>query len=416
MIKPNNSSHTYIFLTNSIGGISGGSIYVRNKLMWLKETGWNVIAFDSTGIVYAPVVIEELKPFANNRIRELKFHPSWFTVSKRNKIVRRIYSKISDDNVVIETNNLLLAEWGEIFASKFGFKHLVFVIGEHERISNKSTLEFAVFKSVRMELFSISPEAYRSLHPDFDSIDANNHWWNAKVDAPVCDIQCAYIDRLPYADYTIGHFGRLKPYLINVLQAVDSYAKRNRSKTFNFVLMGTDSLVGHEKYLNARNVNVVIVPRQYPLPLSFFKKCNVVFATAGCARIAFEQGAKVVAMNVKTHLPLGVLGYTTLNTTYGGGTQKEVFSIEYWLEQLLEKNAFSELQPMEFNYSQRAYDYQIQYATFPDGHYFDVIDSGLGAPDNFKDAINKFLVKLNFTKLLSAYRRKRDECNLKGHS
>lgn len=53
---------TYIFLTNLLGGYSGGPSYVRNKKEWLERQGWKVFAYDSTGLgkrICSPIEFKE---------------------------------------------------------------------------------------------------------------------------------------------------------------------------------------------------------------------------------------------------------------------------------------------------------------------------------------------------------------------
>ncbi len=400
-------SCTYLFLTNSIGGISGGSIYVRNKAVWLQEQGWDVVAFDSTGIVNLPVVIDELKLFANNRILELSFHPLWFSKSKRKEILKRIIAKLpSKENVVIESNKLILAEWGELIAQEIEGKHLVFLIGEHEIIEDKESFDFASFKSERMELFSINPVAYQKLFPSCDKQEAELHWWNAKVDAPVIDIANDILDSLPQSDYTFGHFGRCKPYIKNVIEGVNSFAQKHPSYTFYLIFLGVEKLPEKEMYgLTADNVYECFVPSQYPLPLSFFRRCNVIFGTAGCARIAYEQGTKVISMNVMTEQPLGLMGYTTKDLSYDSGLQTEYKTVEEWLDDIIIEKKYDGTNPSSYSFSQRAYDFQLEFATEPDGLYFDVLQKNMGKPITVKDKIVQKMVRIGLCYFVMKRRR-----------
>ena len=75
----------YVFLTNSMGGYSGGPTYVRTKLKYLKEIGWEVLVFDSTGDTNAEIKMESFLDFKNNRYQELYYNPFWLRKSRRNK-------------------------------------------------------------------------------------------------------------------------------------------------------------------------------------------------------------------------------------------------------------------------------------------------------------------------------------------
>ena len=111
-----------------MGGYSGGPTYVRNKLLYLKEHGWDVIVFDSTGFANAKIQLHDLKCFENNRYQELFFNPFWLRKSRREKILSEIISKIrNDERIVIESNTVAMSLWGELIASRIGAKHLVYI-------------------------------------------------------------------------------------------------------------------------------------------------------------------------------------------------------------------------------------------------------------------------------------------------
>ena len=101
----------YVFFTNSLGGFSGGPSYVRNKTKWLKQQGLDVVAFDSTSQIFEPIQFEILKEFEHNRFPELYFHPSWYSIRKREKIINFLILKIGDfDQCIIESNLLILSQ------------------------------------------------------------------------------------------------------------------------------------------------------------------------------------------------------------------------------------------------------------------------------------------------------------------
>ena len=57
-----------MFITNSIRNMGGAQMYIRNKVVFLKQHGWApTVFFFNAG----DVLIPELKEFINNRIPEL---------------------------------------------------------------------------------------------------------------------------------------------------------------------------------------------------------------------------------------------------------------------------------------------------------------------------------------------------------
>ena len=230
----------YIFFTNSMGGISGGSTYVRNKLVHLRNLGWKVQIFDSTGFTNAAIVIEELKEFGDNRYKELFFNPYWLNKSRREKIIGDIIKKIGkDETIVIESNNVAMSIWGEIIASRIGAKHLIYLLSEKLTISDETLYKYYKYKSSRGELFSIGVRAYRNLMQKFENVtDADEHYWSARINVPIEDVRCECLDNIDKADFNIGHFGRQKGYFHYMFENVAGFARKHNNEKVNFLVLG----------------------------------------------------------------------------------------------------------------------------------------------------------------------------------
>ena len=65
----------YVFLTQSISGITGNQRYVNNKCRWLRQNGWEVLVFWNYNV--SPVELEDVKCFDEKKYihHELKFYP-----------------------------------------------------------------------------------------------------------------------------------------------------------------------------------------------------------------------------------------------------------------------------------------------------------------------------------------------------
>ena len=97
----------YVFLTQSISGITGNQRYVNNKCKLLRENGWEVVVLWDYNI--SPVQLEHVKCFDNEKYihHELKFYPYWFSRRGRNKVIDKLAAIIGDaDQIVIESNKL----------------------------------------------------------------------------------------------------------------------------------------------------------------------------------------------------------------------------------------------------------------------------------------------------------------------
>lgn len=364
----------YVFFTNSMGGYSGGPTYVRNKLLYLKERGWDVIVFDSTGFSNLKIDLLDFKCFENNRYQELFFNPFWLGKSRREKILTEIISKIgNDEKIVMESNTVAMSLWGELIASRIGAKHLVYILSEKLTVSDKSLYNFFKFKAERKELFSISEKAYNILLNKFEKVsDANQHYWSAAIFVPVEDVECVELEHVKKADYNIGHFGRRKGYFDEMFKGVADFAKRNKGKSVNFILLGDAEITAEQKNTLSSNVFMYQLKARQPLPKMFFDKTDVVIAVAGCARIAVMNGAKVISMDVYNNRPLGVMGYNTIDSNIRSKDNKYGKSLSETLDDVLVNRLYDTAPQMEIKRGSKGYDYQVEFATPPDKHYYNV--------------------------------------------
>lgn len=362
----------YVFLTYAISGYSGNPRYVNNKCRLLKEQGWSVDVF--YGYDLYKVDLEHLLPFDDKKYvyHELNFYPSWFSKHRRSAIVNKIIKQIGfADQIVIESNRMQLSAWGEIIAKKLNAKHIVFITAEKVRINNRNLFEYCFNKLIRNEFFTINTPSVSYFFSKFITIDQpENYYWSASPGVEVKRIVFPSFDELPPADFTISHFGRTKGYINYMLDEFYCFASNYPSKSFNFFFLGDLSNISEIKErLSLPNIRVYFHPAVEIVPLQFITKSDIIVATAGCAKIASRNGGKVISMDVDNCVPLGLLGYTTTDSNVNSGKYENNRSLSEWLQVvLIDKVVFDKIadpaKPHQF-------DYQMNFATFPDGHYFD---------------------------------------------
>ena len=144
-------NRTYIFLTFAVYGIGGTQIYVRNKLRFLQERGWDVSVITTEVKGSAPLVVKELAPYQELIFPELLKNPNLYTKRERDKILDRLCAAIGDvsKDSVIEPNFIQVTFWGELLAQRLGIRNFVFLIQEDYRIRIKSYLDFFKYKLER---------------------------------------------------------------------------------------------------------------------------------------------------------------------------------------------------------------------------------------------------------------------------
>lgn len=363
----------YVFITQSISGITGNQRYVNNKTHLLRKNGWEVIVLWNYNI--SPVVLEHVKCFENQKYihHELKFYPSWYTEKQRNKIIARLVAVIGvAEQIVIESNKLELSPWGELLANRLRCKHVTFVTTEGLTIRNKNTFDFCYAKLLKDEFFNINSASVTRFFSNFIRIeDPENHYWGGFAPSIEVDYYSfPAFDELPEANYTITHFGRYKRYIPNFISELNSFTSKHPDMKFNLFLIGDLQLQECVlQSLNQTNVNVSFHQEVNVIPKQIFEKSDIVFAAAGCASLASEYMPNVISMDVKTCEPLGLLKRTTWDTNAASGQYPNDKSISQWLESLLIKKDFYPL--LKTQYVSHDYDYQMQFIDKCDYNYID---------------------------------------------
>lgn len=373
----------YVFLTNTLGGYSGGPSYVRNKTIWLEQKGWTVVAFDSTGQANAPIMYSELMRFNDNRIKELYYHPSWFTSRRRNgvinKIISIIFKNIKDttfNDIVIESNTIALSQWGELLSNKLKIKHLIYLLGENVIIKDRNEFLFLNHKYKNNEIFSISPVAFRSLWQNFMKIDdPTRYYWNAMSQTIPIDIDFDF-ENLSNADYTIAHFGRYKKYVPNMINEIIIFAKNNCKNYINLIMFGMTSLPDGLKSAleKCESIRLYFFDSVYPIPKKLFKISDVVIAAAGCALISANEGVKTISYDVQTNFPIGIMRYTTVQHSFNDQvSHKFIKPLHILLQDVLIKRSFDYPPILDLPDYDKGYEYHMSFVNNDVNPYMNVL-------------------------------------------
>ncbi len=329
----------YVFLTQSISGITGNQRYVNNKCRLLREEGWVVIVLWNYNV--SPVQLEHVKCFDNEKYihHELKFYSSWFSKKQRNKVIERLVSVIGyADQLVIESNKLELGSWGELLANRLSCKHINFVTSEGLSIKNKATFDYCYAKLLKNEFFNINPASVSKFFSHFVKIESpENYYWTASQGVEVEHYPFPAFDEMPPADYSITHFGRYKNYFPQMLSELYLFISDHFDKSFNIFFLGNS--IDEDKVksnLALPNVHLSFHPEVTIIPKQIFEKSDVIIATAGCASMATVHNPNVIAMDVVSYSPLGLLGRTTLDSNvFSGKYRNDKKTLVQWLESLL---------------------------------------------------------------------------------
>ena len=356
----------YVILTYQMAGFTGAPSYINNKVKWLKERGVDTVVFDNYGglFINKEIVLEYLLPYKNNRMLELFFPPSYFTKRQRTRIIERLLMAVGDaEDCVVESNSPRLALWGELLAERLGAKHLILNVGEQLSIHNNEEFGFLDFKLNRHELFTIKPQTIINMFKGYRTIsddEAQNAFFAASMGVKAEDVPMPELDDLPEAKYIILSFGRYKTYFENMVKGVVEFSEKHSEDSVNFLIMGDVALPPQtEKMLeSAPNLFVKFIPSKRPVPKAVFDYSDVVIATSGCANLSYKTGAKTISMDVNTCLPLGVMGYTTIDSVYSSNKEQPHYDVCNLLEDVLVHRLFDGEQKMIKKGSGKGFDFQ----------------------------------------------------------
>lgn len=299
--------------------IGGAQIYTKGMCKVLASNGWQPIVFYS-GDKY--IVIEELQQYATKYYKELSFLPSYYSKKHREKILKEMISFLDikeNDEILIETNDVRYAYWGELLAERLKCKHFAFLLeayfGRHE-----NNFDFFKFKLDRDELAGTRITSLPDLFKGKNVItEENNVYFKAAIIGSLEEISSDLdIDYSKY-DIRIGHVGRdSKPYVATFYNQFDLFAKRYQDKKILLLMIGgeSDSIQGKKlKELEKRNENITVVSsgQMFPIPAVVVRNMDVCIGSSGCLRVINRCGVKAIAYLDDGEAPCGVLGYDIKN-------------------------------------------------------------------------------------------------------
>lgn len=309
----------FIFLFNTIGGSAGGQLYLSAKVDWLKSEGWDVDVFYFDKV---PVVLDNLKKFENNYIKNLEFRFSMMNGKEREETFRHIH--LSDERyeeIVIESCTIEMALWGEYFASKCEGRHLCYLLNEpYPRQINESIREFLRFKLNQNLLYGITPKNIPALIPEASGEKTTLIAYGCVREAS--DIELPdIIKNFSNDNFTILSIGRLeKPYIRHLFEEVSKFAKQLNEEV-NLIIVGSTKQQQLLKALHnvtdeAQNLRSLYVGELFPLPRKLFEISDVFVGCAGSAKMSFREGLPTLVIDGNDYEGIGILGETTENSLF----------------------------------------------------------------------------------------------------
>lgn len=303
---------TYILLGAAGGYISGAPIYHRNKALYMRQQGWDVYYISCcSGEIY----VKGLEQFVIGVYSFLCMNAYLFPRKRQDKLIDVIIKQIPNvgKNVVIETGTYYTAYWGELLAKRLNAKHVIVYLDEYNDGITWREAVFFHFKFKRNELACISKKAMIEIFSPFWNVNEANAvelpcYCSNSLDDYKNDIEGLICRK----DYNVGYIGRLeKPALKAVISALKDFVRLIGDKRVALICLGgaEECVVNEIKEMisNIPNVSLFISGYIYPIPLNAIKKCDIVFSSAGSAKVSVKAEIPTVKMNVYSNKPEGFL-------------------------------------------------------------------------------------------------------------
>lgn len=330
---------SYIILTPEIGNMGGGQMYTNNKVLYLKEHGWDVqVFYFKEG---GPIKMPHLKDYDGNVIPEFRCAFYYVPEHRRARIARNIKSIIiGSEDIVIESQLIDLAFWGEDIASRIGANHIVNYIEEQVPLMDDRKLKFFEYKLTHWQMLNAGEGSQKRVFKDKWKSEYL-HYLNPIVYK--CSNVVYNVDtdvRIIPSNYTIMTIGRLdKPYIDEMTDEFVKFASKHKDNTINIIYVGGSPDGMKEKqiqdrFLNISNVHLYMLGYCFPVPQKLIDAVDVAVASANSILVTSDQDIPTISLDMNDHKAIGVYGYDTENKFKRSDKEPQV-NISNLLEDIL---------------------------------------------------------------------------------
>lgn len=313
----------YIIFRAYLTGMGGAQMYVRNKAIYEEKQGYEVYVCSANK---GKIVIEDLKKYHNCIIEELKLSPCTYSKKERKSIIEKIIKLIryeEKDEVIIESNDVILSLWGELLAQRIQGKNFAFILNEEYSDYEKHFWSFFAFKHNRKELAGINENSLCRLFEGNKLVKENERYYLSAVCANVVD-DCEHpiVEEINHKHINIGSIGRLnKEYVPTLCSELVRFAQKHPDQKIDVLFIGDSSEKDMTQeiariFRTCENLSFLVTGYMYPIPRKLFPKINVFVSAAGSTRPSYNEKRPTISIDVSTHLSIGIIGYNTMNTLY----------------------------------------------------------------------------------------------------
>lgn len=314
----------YVFLTCGVFGVGGGQLYIANKTDYLTKRGYEVHTVSSSVFSIGGVLVYQKLNLAKNHIlTDLRYAPDVYSRKRQDANIEKLIASLElgeADEVILESNYLDGAIWGERAAARIGAKHVVFSVSEHNA-ADAYMLEFLEFKFRRGELATISKNSFENILGTSSVITEQGlPLLRAYLGDAIEDVPCAALEKVQKGDFNVCIMGRgEKRYVEYACLSLAAFCEKHPSFRFSVVLIAEFRDAGKEQAIReafgaASNVQFYHLGYLSPIPTALMRFFDLYIGGAGCASLFYRQKALTLAMDLYNDRPLGFMGYDVYAT------------------------------------------------------------------------------------------------------
>lgn len=342
----------YIVLQPSIHSMGGEEMYTRNILLSARENGFTPVVLHSD-MAEDKIYIDDLKPFEKYGIPEFRYEPCVVSKRRKGQLLKRLENILQgcESESVVESHEILVAEWGEWMAEKLKIRHFAYMLLEHNTLTFRSLYDFFRFKYDRHELAGIVKETIPDMFKHYAS-DIIGYSLPAYCTNTYEDIPCREEHKVKTADFTIGSLGRTnKQYVLPMVDAFVNFVQKHSQKTFNILYVGGSMDKLSEKEVVRRlsslpNAHLIFTGMLFPIPIELVRQMDVCVATAGSCFVSYNCGVPTISVDGNDSKAIGIYGKTTRNTLFRSDKEPQI-DIEDLLEEILMKRKYEKEDRLE---------------------------------------------------------------------
>lgn len=338
---------SYYIITPSVSNLGGAQLYIIRRVKYLIKKGYCVKVIVSRHNSSNFILENHFAEIPILYLNQLQNPISFYSEKEIDSMICTIQLFFKDfNNGIIESSSLQEAVWGELIASKFNLKHIVYLLAEPKAHAYYFYPGYAFFlyKLNRGEFYGTTNH---SLSLIFDKkIEKNkNNFINVAFDpSELTEVSTPQItSEIDKNSFIIGTITRLeKTYVAPFLDSCIILAKKHLDKQFTIIVAGGSEkpyILNHLKAtycasaLNPSNINIIFTGYIKTLGKDFFKMLHV-FVGQGTASInAISQGCATLNIDPITNKCSGIFGVEIDNFAYP--KEGKIYEVADKLESLM---------------------------------------------------------------------------------